>query len=192
MMLEKISIKERGYLFGLYEGDGYIYHNLKDRHYTVEFFLNSERDKDIIKFVHFLLKKLHLNPFLIKDKRFKCMKVKVNSKDLYNFLDQDYHLFLNDKKFTLGFISGFFDAEGSVIKSSFRLTNTDLEIMNIISNILTSKGIENRLSLRKKSIKDTKPIYSMYISVKFKNLNHISIKAERLHSGVEIPIKYCP
>ena len=190
--LEKLSIKEKGYLFGLYKGDGYIYHNIKDRHYTVEFFLNSKRDRDIIKFVHFLLKKLKLNTFLIKDKRFNCIKIKANSKYLYHFLNQDFHLFLNDKNFALGFISGFLDAEGSVIKSSFRITNTDLEIMNLISDILTSEGIGNRLSLRKRSAKDTKPIYSMYISVKFKSLNHISIKAERLHSGVEIFKKYCP
>jgi len=192
MNLEKISVKERGYLFGLYEGDGYIYHNLRDRHYTVEFFLNSKRDKDIINFVHLLLRKLELNPFLIKDKRFNCIKVKVNSKELHNFLNQDYNLFLNDKGFDIGFLSGFIDAEGSANKSSLCLTNTNLEIMKIASNILKLKGIDNKLSLRKKSIKDTKPIYSMYISVKFKSLDHISLKAERLHSGVEIPKKYCP
>jgi hypothetical protein len=192
MNLKKTSVKERGYLLGLYEGDGYIYHNLKDRHYTVEFFLNSERDKDIIKFVHLLLKKLELNPFLIKDKRFNCMKIKVNSKDMYNFINQDYQFLLNDKDFAIGFLSGFIDAEGNVSKNSLRLTNTDMNLMSIASNILTLNSIKSKISLRKKSVKDTKPIYSMYISVKFKSLDHISLKAERLHSGVEIPKKYCP
>ena len=48
-MLSNLSDLEKGYLFGLFEGDGYKYHDKKQRHYQVEFYLNSIKDIEIIK-----------------------------------------------------------------------------------------------------------------------------------------------
>jgi len=58
MDLGKINEKEKGYLFGLFFGDGYKYYHKKSRHYQVEFYLNSIKDKQIIDYLVFLLKKL--------------------------------------------------------------------------------------------------------------------------------------
>mgnify|MGYP002401761942 CR=1 FL=1 len=44
--LDNISSKDIGYMIGLFIGDGYKIH--ADRHYQVEYYLNSERDTDII------------------------------------------------------------------------------------------------------------------------------------------------
>jgi hypothetical protein len=177
--LSNIDEKERGYLFGLFLGDGYSFHNPKDRHYHVEFYLNSITNKGIIHFLCQILRKVGLNPILRKDKRFKCMRIRVNSKNFYNFINQDYKKFLGDNKFSIGFVSGFLDAEGYVNKktASIVIVNTNLGIIKNISSILDGYNIENKVSLRKKSIKDKQKIYNLYVSVKFKSLNHLSVKA---------------
>ena len=57
MLLENLNEKEKGYLFGLFEGDGYKIHDKKSRYYQIEFYLNSKKDKKIIEFIVKILKK---------------------------------------------------------------------------------------------------------------------------------------
>ena len=45
MNIINLSEKENGYLFGLFEGDGYKFHDKKGRRYMIDFYLNSVRDK---------------------------------------------------------------------------------------------------------------------------------------------------
>ena len=45
---QNLSEKEMGYLIGFYVGDGYSYFR-KDKHYVVEFYLNSMRICRLIK-----------------------------------------------------------------------------------------------------------------------------------------------
>ena len=47
-----------GYIVGLLCGDGYLYHDKKQRHYNIEFYLHSERDKDIQNYLIHLLGKM--------------------------------------------------------------------------------------------------------------------------------------
>ena len=63
-----LTDKELGYIIGMANGDGYLYYEPNFRHYTVEFFLNSERDKDVQKFLMKLLIKLNLVVNVYKDK----------------------------------------------------------------------------------------------------------------------------
>lgn len=42
-----ISQKKLGYLVGFFIGDGYSNYNKKNRHYNVEFYFNSLRDKEM-------------------------------------------------------------------------------------------------------------------------------------------------
>src|SRR3989344_1540021 len=107
---DRIGKKELGYIIGLYIGDGYSNYNRKDRHYTVEFTLNSVRDTDIVSYLLDLLILLGLNPFLIKDKRYKAVKIKVNSKDFMHFILEcvdklDRKEIDKDKDYMLGLIS---------------------------------------------------------------------------------------
>jgi len=177
--LDKVNEKEKGYLLGLFKGDGYSFHNKKDRHYSVEFYLNSKRNLEIIKQVCLLIKKLNLNPLLLKDKRFECIRVRVNSKNFFNFINQDFNKNFENADFSIGFVSGFLDAEGYVNnkKSMINIVNTNLSLMSFISNILKENGIKSKISLRKKSRKNKQKIYILHISVKFKSLKHLSIKA---------------
>lgn len=177
-----LSEKEKGYLFGLFEGDGYSLHNKEDRHYSVEFYLNSKTNLEIISFLSSIIRKLSLNPIKRKDKRFSCIRIRINSKQFFNFINTDYRQLLENYEFSLGFFSGFLDAEGYVDKDKriLNIVNTDYEIMNNLSNILKKNKISHKLSIKAKSQKDKKTIYILRISVKFKNLPHISIKAGKL------------
>jgi len=187
--LNKLTNKEKGYLFGLFEGDGYKYYHPKTNHYSVEFYLNSVKDKKIIKFICSLLKKIELTPFFMKDKRFNCMRIRVNSKGLFIAINKNITLKDKNKEFKMGFISGLIDSEGycNKIKSHLEIVNTNKKILEECKEFLDSLKISSKLRKRIFSKKDKKESYRILISVKFKRLNHLSIKAGKLswHSGVE-------
>lgn len=65
-------------------GDGYVFYDKKSRHYQIEFYLNSESDKEIITFIDNLFKKIGLNTYIYKDKRFNCVRVRAYSKNFMN------------------------------------------------------------------------------------------------------------
>jgi len=58
IQIEELTKKEQGYLFGLFEGDGYKIYDKKSRHYQIDFYLNSEKDKKLLNFLLGCLKKL--------------------------------------------------------------------------------------------------------------------------------------
>ncbi|MBI4173900.1 MAG: LAGLIDADG family homing endonuclease, partial [Candidatus Aenigmarchaeota archaeon] len=128
MQLSKLNDKQRGYIKGLFEGDGYSYHDKKQRHYTVEFYLNSLRDGDIKEFLLYLLKKIDLTPHVYKDKRFNCHRIRVRSKGFAGFIE-DTSTEETSAGFKIGFVSGLLDAEGYVNlnKGTIVLFNTDVE-----------------------------------------------------------------
>ncbi len=176
---ENLSEKEKGYLFGLFEGDGYKYHDKKSRHYHIEFYLNSVKDKLIIEFIDRLLRKIGLNPYLYKDKRYNCMKIRVYSKNLFKRIKKNISIETRNQDFNLGYISGLIDSEGYVNNKKFYILviNTNRDILKKSKNFLESINISSIISKRKTSSKDKLDSYRMYISVKFKKLNHLSIKA---------------
>jgi len=187
--LKALSECERGYLFGIFEGDGYKIYDKKSRHYHIEFYLNSEKDKEIIQFVIFLLKKINLKPATYKDKRFNCLRIRVYSKSLFNLINKNIKLNDKNKEFDIGFISGLIDSEGCVNcnKNFIMIINTNKKILDDCKDFLNSIGIKSSINLRKPSFKDKKNSYRMYISVSFKRLKHLSKKAGKLpSSGVDI------
>ncbi len=177
-----LSEKERGYLFGLFEGDGYKFHDIKCRRFQVEFYLNSLRDKEIIKFLTNLLKKIGLNPNLYQDKRYNCKRIRVYSKELFQILNKNIPLKNIEKNFGIGFVSGVIDSEGYVNskKSFIMLVNTNKIMLEECGSFLNNLDIKSHISKRKPSEKEVKDSYRMYISVKFKRLGHLSVKAGSL------------
>jgi len=179
MNILSISEKEKGYLFGLFEGDGYKLYDERSRHYQVEFYLNSERDKKIIDFVAGALNKLNLNPNQYQDKRFSCKRVRVYSKSLFELIKKDIDFKDRGTDFKIGFVSGLIDSEGYVNnkKGYIMVVNTNKRVLDECKKFLDSIGIHSSVSLRKPSIKDKSKSYRMYISVSFKRVAHLSIKA---------------
>ncbi len=182
MEFNNLSEEEKGYLFGMFEGDGYKIHDKKSRHYQIEFYLNSEKDKEIIKFIVEILKKIKLKPNLYQDKRCNCKRIRVYCKELFGFLEKKISLSDKTKEFNLGFVSGLIDSEGHVDKkkSYILIINTNKDILDKCEKFLREIEIGVSISKRKKSAKDKLESYRMYISVKFKNHSNLSIKTKRL------------
>ena len=176
--MERLTEKERGYLFGLFEGDGYKLYETKSRHYRIEFYLNSRRDKKIISFLISLLKKIDLKVQIYQDKRYSCKRIMVYSRKLFNIVEKKISLKDKSKGFNIGFVSGLIDSEGYVHnkKSYIMIVNTNKDVLNNCKQFLESIGINSSISKRKPSPKEILDSYRMYISVNFKRLSHLSIK----------------
>jgi len=179
-MLKQLSEKERGYIFGLFEGDGYKYHDKKSRHYHVEFYLNSIRDRAIIMNLISLLKKAGLNPSEYLDKRYNCKRIRVYNKEFFEIISKKLDISACSNEFNMGYVSGIIDSEGYVDSKRHYIVivNTNRNMLYLCKDFLSKIGINSSINQRKKGIKDTLNAYRMYISVKFKRLNHISIKVE--------------
>ncbi len=182
--LNNLSEKEIGYFVGLFLGDGYKYHDKKSRHYSVELFLNSKRDQDIIENLCELIEKIGANPLKYKDRRFNCIRIRINSKEFYKFMSNNVKILFDKEQtndFKIGFISGFIDAEAHVNKNKrmIDVVNTDLRLMKLLLDYLQPLGLTPSLKKRIKSKKDKKDSYRMYIPVKFINGEHNSIKLRR-------------
>ena len=61
--LDVLNDKEKGYLIGLFIGDGYKYHD-KWGHYKINFYLNPQKDEDVAKFIIDLLKRIAVSPYI--------------------------------------------------------------------------------------------------------------------------------
>lgn len=182
MDIKNITEKEKGYLFGLFEGDGYKIYDKNSRHYQVEFYLNSLTDTKIIQFLIKLLRKINLKPNIYQDKRYNCKRIRIYSKELFFIIKKDISLTNKTKEFCLGFISGIIDSEGYVNKEKdyIMIINTNLKMIQECQNFLKLIKINSNISKRKPGVKDKKESYRMYISVSFKNTENLSIKAGKL------------
>ena len=147
LRFEELSDTEKGYLIGFFIGDGYCYYSEKDRHYMVEFHFNSIRDIQISNHVKSILRKLGTKYFDHIDKRFNSLRIRVNSKELFNFVKLKTIEFnkskLVSKNYKLGLISGFIDADGYVTRGTIQLTQknkkTILKFIRIFPWITNNK-----------------------------------------------------
>jgi hypothetical protein len=174
--LTGISQMERGYLMGLFSGDGYCHHDTKSRHFTVEFFLHSERDVKIQVYLVIILKKLGLNSVIYKDKRYHCNRVRVYSKQFYEFINQNEAV--SSKEFKVGFISGIIDAEGNVShkKSHIIVVNTKKELLARVKTYLSGLGISSTLTIKKCFNQKWSKLYVLNISYEYINIKSNSLK----------------
>lgn len=181
-----MSKKELGYLKGLFVGDGYKYHDKKSRKYYIEFYLNSTKDKNIINYLTSILRKAGLNIHFHKDKRFNCIRLRIVNKEFFKLFDKNVNKLHIVKGEKLGFISGIIDSEGYVSREKhfIEIVNTDLKLIKFLHKELDSLGINSLIRRRVKSIKDKSHSYRLYISVSFKRLKHLSVKAGINHNGL--------
>lgn len=148
----------------------------------MEFYLNSVNDKKIIEFLVSILKKAGYNIHNYKDKRFNCLRLRVVNKEFFGLFDKDINRLNLKKEEILGFISGVIDAEGYVNKEKnfIEVVNTNFKLIKLLNKELNSLGINSSIRRKSISIKDRLPSYNLFISVNFKRLKHLSIKAGKL------------
>jgi hypothetical protein len=173
---KKYFFKGKRLFIRIFSGDGYSYHDVKWRHFTVEFFLHSKRDIKIQKYLIRLLRKLKLNVILYKDKRYECNRIRTYSKQFFEFIN-NYHG-KPDKEFKVGFISGMIDAEGSVSlkKSYITVVNTDKELLLKLRSYLYDLGINSTMSTKKQQNKNWSDLYLLNISNAFISIKNNSLK----------------
>lgn len=179
MDFNKISEIEKGYLLGLLAGDGYLFYDKKSRHYQVELYLNSKKDKAIVKLIVTILRKIKLIPQFYNDKRFNCIRIRTYSKELYLKIKENQ--FQETKDFQMGFVSGFIDSDGyyNKKKSTLVIINTDLSKLKKAKEYLENLQVKCSLKEKFKSKNYRKQPYNLIISVKFKSLNHLSQKVHK-------------
>ncbi len=179
-----ISDQEVGYLGGLYLGDGYSYHDAKQRHYAVEFYLNSLRDKETRTLLLSLTKKIGLNAIVMKDKRFNCLRLRFYSKDFMSWLENMSFIPPKNRNFAKGVISGLIDSDGYVNKekSYIQIVNTNLEVMNILKLCLIPLGLDTEIRVRSRSRKDKLKSYKAYIPFIIKDKDLMSTKVRRVQT----------
>lgn len=183
-LLNDISEKEFGYIYGFYCGDGYAYHDKKSRHRYVEFFVDS-KDTDILTNVKGILERKGHTVFLHKDSRFNCIRIRVNSTGFFNEINEIEKRFPTSPSFRKGFIEGMIDSDGYVNpKNSFiEIVNTNRELMKMIIVSLEVIGLSTKIRDRIASRKDKKKSYRIYVPMKFKCFNTLSMKIKRTNTA---------
>jgi len=173
--VKRLSDKESGHIVGFFVGDGYPNYNKKDRHYKVEFYLNSKNDSEIIKYLNSLALELR-TPFLIKkDKRYHCTIIKINSKSFMSILDSLKEDFLCGKNgynwnYFLGLISGFIDAEGYVGNGEIQISQKNKNILLCFMKLCNLLKIQTLKFWSSKNFRSKALIWRLRITTKFKNL----------------------
>ena len=183
-MVKKISVdklddKERGYLVGLFTGDGYLNYCKSDRHYRVDFYLNAKKDQAILFYLKRLLSTLGLNPYTVRCRG--STRVSCNSKEFMELIGQEKRRILKSKtvskEYALGLISGFIDADGNVGKGDIVIVKKDRRTLLFFKRLAEDAlKVKTRLWLRIIRFKGVLPIWNLRLSMDFRRLPHNSCK----------------
>ncbi len=185
--LDRISLKDFGYIIGLYFGDGYSNYSKKDRHYRVDFYLDASNDGDILGRLVGLLRAIGLRPYSVRCRG--ALRVSANSKRFKEAVETAYtdlEKHLDNREFLLGFLSGFIDADGYAAKGDIVITQRDKGVFEILSKLCEREfGIRTRLWQRKACFKSPFYPWNFRIATPFKLLAHVSCKVRRVYGGAQ-------
>jgi len=166
-MLKEYNLKptkDFGYLCGLIIGDCHVGKTKRNNYRIV---MKSTKLEIINMFMN-ITRKIGFSPSRIYEreetrefpngirKTNKMYTILINSKQLYDMIKpykgNDYSCsvpkFLNTDESKVGFLQGFFDAEGSIQKNyskQIKVGSKHIDILNEIKNILHSYGIESNI-----------------------------------------------
>jgi len=142
----------RGWLDGYISGDGHIINAKHNKNSKITFHC---KDKNLLNFINICFNKVGLkrNMSIHQDNKnyfYSC----VGGKDVYNFL-RNSHL-RNSTFYKLGYLAGFFDAEGTQTSNEIILCNTNLKKINKIKQYCNELNISFKLRIRKTQISNRK------------------------------------
>lgn len=177
-----ISEKEKGYLLGLFLGDGYASYYEKEKRHRIDFTLNSIKDKDIQEYLILILKKANLSHCLVKDKRFNANYIRISGHSFFFYLHELSNAFSSNlrffnKDFLLGVLSGFIDAEGCIYNGTILITQKSGLTIKRMQDICKIFGIN--CTLKEKKNYPEGYIWRGFVSTSFKYLPHVSQKVRR-------------
>jgi len=183
--LEGLHDKEIGYLTGLFIGDGYANYNKNDRHYRVDFYLDTKKDQEIIRCVRDLIGKTGLSTYIVKCRG--STRVSCNSKKFMEFIARQEEDTLRgeikNNDYALGVISGFIDADGYVNNGDIVLVQKDKRVLDRLKQVSEGRfKVKTRMWRRITRFKGIFPIWNLRLSMDFRHLPHNSCKVCR-YSG---------
>jgi len=189
MNLNVLSEEERGYLVGMFVGDGNLIVNRKQGRYLTKFALDAERDQDIDDYLSSVFKKA--GKTITKYMERSSLTFKVYSKQFVEFLlryvmyikqrdsRRRVKMLINPEKWTtafkLGFISGLIDSDGHVYFNRRKTKHFGMLIKTAnnvfrdqLTEMLTTLGIKatTYTAKRHKKSYSKKPQYVLYIPTK--------------------------
>src|SRR3989344_6685738 len=209
---EKINLKpnlemteDLAYILGIIKGDGCIYKNNR----TYKIVLDITNKNIAIDFLN-SLKKIGLNPStrerMPSNGIGKLKKYVIIAQSSYfgvwykNLSIDNLKNLLKKEECIIGFIRGFYEAEGSISKRHDRyntitisIYNTDLKIMRVVKYLTDKLGFNFNLNGPYKNNgfdgKSSKPIYRIHTSRKYdtnKFINVIKPVGKILNKGVDL------
>jgi hypothetical protein len=185
----------RGWLDGYIAGDGHIIKATKNKNSKICFHC---KDKYLLEFVNICFKKLgipkELKIALNNNKKYYSSSV--GGKIIHNFLVKSHTKTKTSRFYKLGYLAGFFDAEGTQTGNEVILCNCNLQKIQLIKQYCQDLNISYKLRTRNiyKSIKKfyefriipaidfyalTHPTKLKYKSLKYwgcKDINNITYK----------------
>lgn len=189
MDMKVLSKKEKGYLVGMFVGDGNLIVKRKRGRYLTKFALDAERDQDIADYMLSLFKKAGKRITRYVERN--SLTFKVYSKDFVEFLlkhvmyikqrdsRRKLKILTNPEKWTtafkFGFVSGLIDSDGHVYYNRRKtkhfgvlIKTADNAFRDQLTEILTTLGIEATTYTAKRYEKSysKKPQYVVYIPTK--------------------------
>jgi len=170
---------EKGYIIGLFLGDGSLNRGAKIPRYIVRFALDEQRDQDIAEKVVHIFEKAHKKSSVFNREKVKL--VKVCSKELVQYIqahieytvkdnNQKEKKLILDKSWSLAFqygvLAGIIDSDGHVHKHlGVEIKTTSILILKSVLALLNNLGIVAKLRKAKptKNSYSKKTCYVIYI-----------------------------
>ena len=174
--LNLLTEREKGYITGLFLGDGSFNKGHKEPRFFVRFALDAERDKDISHFLVSIFEKAGKKASIFT--RGSVLTVKVSSKDLVEYLQKhiDYDRKTREKSiqysdissidFQYGILAGMIDSDGHVHEHlGTEIKTVSAKLFKNITAILRELEISTKTKLRDSPSNSfsKKPRYEIYI-----------------------------
>jgi hypothetical protein len=188
-----IDDNERGYVIGLFVGDGSFNRGRKEPRFFVRYALDANNDKDVALKISQILSKAGKRINLLSWK--SNIIAKTCSKDLVMYI-RSCIVYKDGKKFSAksenwskefkyGFVAGIIDSDGHVHKHlGTEIKTVSPEIFDAVSEILKDLDISTNVAIRAapKNSYSPKPRYTIYIpSLEMKRVKTLipSVKLSR-------------
>jgi len=168
ILIHNLSDTQVGELIGAFAGDGSYYHQnyspikKNSTQHRIRYHLSFRDDWNYTRYLFSLLKKINLNPFLIKDEANGRLDISLSSKQFIEFIK--CYLIWNDKKtlsiclkkelgdygenFLRGFARGLMDTDGYVEISNVSCACISEKLINNLTQIFDRLKIKYKLTTK--------------------------------------------
>lgn len=183
MEIERLALKERGYLLGITVGDGSLIRNTQRGEFLVKIALDGLRDRDISHFLSSLFEKCGKRVSVHAERRMVILRIW--SRSFYSYVlehvrfekegSSRHHMRLLldvndwDRGFTIGFIGGLIDSDGHIQRGKRNghygamITTSSASLGDQVRDLCKAQHINVLCRLDRRGKPDERPRYIMRI-----------------------------